>query len=78
MNTDRILEALKRMIVQDDTQQYLDAEDGEFSLEEEDAFYLEVLQEAQRAYYEATGDVIANSMGVVLVQGKTLDDAVEV
>ena len=67
---DRILKALKRMIEFDDTELRSESPNGTFDPEDINADWLAVLQEAQQAYFEATGEVVANSFGVVLIPGK--------
>lgn len=69
-NYERVLIALKLMIENDNTEQYLDAPNGEFHPDDENAHWLNVLQTAQQIYYEATGEVVANDLGVILIPGK--------
>jgi hypothetical protein len=65
---EEVLAALRLMIENDNTEQYLDAHDGEaFNPDDENAHWLEVLQKAQEAYYNATGDRVPNDMNVLLV-----------
>ncbi len=73
-NYENVLIALKLMIENDDTEQYMDATSGEFHPDDENARWLEALQTAQQTYYEATGEVVANDMGVVLIPGKANED----
>lgn len=73
-NYEKILAALRLMIENDNTEQYLDAPNGEFDPEDANAHWLGVLQTAQQAYYEATGEVIANDIGVILIPGKVNTD----
>lgn len=62
------------MIENDNTEQYADAPNGEFDPNDENAHWLEVLQTAQQVYYEATGEVVANDLGVILIPGKANED----
>lgn len=77
MNEKRILEALRNMIANDDTMQYIEegVENGTFHPDDDNAPWLEILQEAQQAYYEATGEVVANNCGVILIPGKANEDS---
>lgn len=69
-NEAKVLEMLKRMIENDETNQYLDAPNGCYDLEDSNAYWLQLLSEAQIVYYEETGEVVANSNGVVLIPVK--------
>ena len=71
---EKVLRALKFMIENDDTNQYLEAANGEFDPDDENAHWLGVLQTAQQAYYEATGEIIANDLGVILIPGQANED----
>ena len=71
---EKVLSALRLMIENDDTNQYLDAANGEFDPNDENAHWLGVLQTAQQAYYEATGEVVANDINVILIPGKANED----
>ena len=74
-NYEKVLAALRLMIENDDTCQYLDAPaNGEFDPEDENAHWLSVLQFAQRTYHDATGEVVANDLGVILIPGKANED----
>lgn len=73
-NYERVLIALKLMIENDNTEQYLDAPNGEFNPDDENAHWLGVLQTAQQVYYEETGEVVADDMGVILIPGKANAD----
>jgi hypothetical protein len=73
-NYERVLMALRLMIANDNTEQYLDAANGEFDPNDENAHWLRVLQTAQQIYYDATGEVVANDMGVILIPGKANED----
>lgn len=73
-NYDKVLAALKLMIENDDTNQYNEAANGEFDPDDANAHWLGVLQTAQQAYYEATGEVIANDLGVILIPGKANEE----
>jgi len=73
-NYERVLIALKLMIENDNTEQYLDAPNGEFDPKDENAHWLGVLQTAQQVYYDATGEVVANDLGVILIPGKANED----
>lgn len=61
MNEKRILEALRNMIANDDTMQYIEdgnekiVENGTYHPDDDNAPWLAVLQEAQQALFEATG-----------------------
>lgn len=70
INTERILNALKRMIELDDTNIHLEAPNGTFHPDEHDAYWLTALQEAQQAYYEATGSLVRSANNILLVPGK--------
>jgi hypothetical protein len=70
INTERVLNALKRMIELDETNMCLDAPNGTFHPDENDAYWLTALQEAQQAYYEATGELVRSSNNILLVPGK--------
>lgn len=69
-NYERALIALRLMIENDNTEQYLDAPNGEFHPDDENAHWLGILQTAQQVYYDATGEVVANDFGVILIPGK--------
>lgn len=71
---DKVLAALKAMIENDETMRYLTAPNGDFDLEDENAYWLNILQTAQQTYFEATGEVVANSAGVVLIPGMANED----
>lgn len=73
-NYERVLMALRLMIANDNTEQYLDAANGEFDPNDENAHWLRVLQTAQQIYYDATGEVVANDLGVILIPGKANKD----
>lgn len=75
-NFERVLNALKLMIENDETMQYIDAPNGEFMSEDENAHWLGVLQTAQNAYYEATGEIVANSLGLILIPGKADEEII--
>jgi len=66
----RIEQALKQMIEYDETMRYITVGNGKFSEEDENAPWLKVLQEAQEALYEATGELVPNSLGVLLIPEK--------
>ncbi len=64
---ERILQSLKAMIAIDETMLYIESSPGEFSEKDENAHWLAILQEAQRAYYEYTGEKVKNALGVLLI-----------
>lgn len=73
-NYERVLIALKLMIENDNTEQYIDAPNGEFDPSDKNAHWLGILQTAQQVYYDATGEVVANDLGVILIPGKADED----
>lgn len=69
--SERILKALRKMIEFDETMKYVESDNGTFNYDEdENADWLIVLQEAQHAYFEATGEAVPNALGVCLIPGK--------
>jgi len=69
-NHTRALIALRLMIENDETAQYLTdgITRGTIHDDDENYHWLDILREAQEAYYEATGEMVANSLGVLLLK----------
>jgi hypothetical protein len=62
------IESLKKMIQLDDTIQYLEAPQGQpYHPDDDNAVWLEVLYQAQKAIFDISGEMIPNDMGVLLL-----------
>ena len=73
---EKVLAALKAMIQNDDTQQYIweGITPGTIHENDDNYHWLEVLRDAQMAYYEATGEMVPNANDVLLLSNVPSSD----